>query len=79
MRPIALIVSSLLVLLAACGEKPQELAGGKVKGSAPGWQGPATPFTAPGWKPGDANSWEQHMQTRAQRGQNEYTRVGAGG
>jgi hypothetical protein len=65
------------VALAACGEKPQELAGMKIKGGAPDWQGPSTPYTAPGWKVGDERSWQQHMQVRAQ-GQNEFTRIGAG-
>jgi hypothetical protein len=62
--------------LAACSEKPQELAGGKIKGSAPDWQGPATPFTSPGWKVGDEPSWSEHMKVRAQQGQNEFTRIG---
>ena len=78
MRTLIVLTFATLAL-AACGEKPQELAGGKIKGSAPGWQGPATPFTAAGWKPGDELSWDQHMRTRAQQGQNDYARIGAGG
>jgi hypothetical protein len=72
---VALMLSVLL--LAACGERPQSLAGKQVKGSEAAWQGPATAFTAPGWKVGDQDSWAQHMQVRAQ-GQNEYVRIGAG-
>ena len=77
MRAAGVVTASLL-MLAACGEKPQELAGGSIKGSGPEWQGPATPFTAPGWKPGDEAGWQRQLQTRTQRGQNEYTRIGAG-
>jgi hypothetical protein len=62
---------------AGCGERPQQLAGKQLKGSAPSWQGPASPFTASGWKVGDESSWQQHMQVRAQ-GQNEFVRIGAG-
>ena len=32
--------------LAACGEKPQSLAGKQISGSPPSWQGPSTVFTA---------------------------------
>lgn len=63
--------------LAGCGERPQTVAGQQIKGSAPSWQGPATAFTAPGWKVGDQGSWTQQMQTRAQ-GQNEYSRIAPG-
>jgi hypothetical protein len=31
-------------------------------------------YSTPGWKAGDATSWEEHMRTRAQ-GQNEYSKV----
>jgi hypothetical protein len=71
-------VACVLLLLAACSEQPQELAGGKVRPGAPDWQGPATPFTASGWKVGDEKSFDEHMKVRAQ-GQNEFVRIGAGG
>jgi hypothetical protein len=51
------------------------LAGQKIRGSAPNWQGPATVFTVSGWKVGDERSWDAHMQTRAQA-QNERVRLG---
>lgn len=76
MKRIIVIAASAL-LLAACGEKPQSLAGKQIHGSEPSWQGPVTRFTEPGWKVGDQNSWTQHMQARAQ-GQNESVRIGAG-
>jgi hypothetical protein len=72
-------------LLAACTEQPQTNMQG-VKHDAPPWTGTSngtaaaqpgggTAFTAPGWQVGDKASWEQHMKTRAQNGQNEYTRT----
>ena len=33
-------------------------------------------YAAPGWKAGDATSWEEQMRTRTQSGQNEYVRSG---
>ncbi len=74
MKTVVVLMMSALAL-AACSERPQELAGKKIKGSAPDWQGPATAYTASGWKVGDERSWEQHMQVRAQ-GQNEFSRTG---
>jgi hypothetical protein len=68
-------LSALTLGLVACGERPQELAGRQIRGSAPNWQGPATVFTASGWKVGDERSWDAHMQTRAQA-QNEQVRLG---
>ena len=61
-------------LLAACGDKPQTLQSGvKVDGQV--FQGTATQFAAPAWKQGDKVSWEQHLKTRTQQGQNEYNKV----
>lgn len=62
-------------LLAACGEKPQTA--GTRKADTAAWQGAADGYVAPGWKAGDAVSWEQQLKTRAQQGQNEYTRAAA--
>ena len=59
--------------LAACGEKPQAMA--HEKAGMPAYQGPATAFTAAGFKPGDATGWEAQMRTRSQ-GQDEYSRAG---
>ena len=64
--------------LGACGEKPQELSGRKIPGSAASWQGPTTSFTVSGWKVGDESSWDAHMRVRAQA-QNEQVRLGASG
>jgi hypothetical protein len=71
----ALTLSALALGLGACAERPQELAGNKIRGSSPSWQGPATVFTVSGWKVGDERSWNTQMQVRAQ-GQNELVRLG---
>ncbi|BCN40302.1 lipoprotein [Alicycliphilus denitrificans] len=60
-------------VLAACGEKPQTGAG--VQHGAPLYQGTGSQFMAPGWKAGDAGSWQQELKARMQHGQNEYNRV----
>jgi hypothetical protein len=76
-------MAAAALLLGACGEKPQTNAEG-VKYDAPPWtgtssgtkrEGGGTVFTAPGWKVDDKASWEQELKTRAQNGQNEYTRT----
>jgi hypothetical protein len=61
------------VLLAACAEKPQTTTR-KADGRA--YEGTNDGHSVPGWKAGDAASWEQQMKNRAQ-GQNEYTRTSA--
>jgi hypothetical protein len=60
--------------LAACGEKPQTLAHRTSDGRA--FEGPATAYTAAGWKPGDAAGWEAQMRTRS-LGQDDYVRAPA--
>jgi ABC-type glycerol-3-phosphate transport system substrate-binding protein len=65
-------------MLAACGERPQELSGKTLKGSMPAWDGPKTEFTVPGWTVGDRASWDKQMQARAQT-MNEYQRRADGG
>ena len=62
-----------VLALAACGEKPQTGAG--VPHVAPLYQGTGSQFMAPGWKAGDANSWQQELKVRTQNGQNEYNRI----
>lgn len=69
----AALAAPLVLLLAACGDKPQELTAGKSGDAA--FQGVgASKFAAPGWKAGDKNAWEQHLKVRAQSGQNEYSK-----
>ena len=86
MRRAALAATAILSaasLLAACGEKPQTNAEGVRHDAAP-WTGTAngaqkegggTAFTTQGWKVGDKASWQEQLKTRAQNGQNEYTRT----
>ena len=63
-------------LLAGCGEKPQVLSAPGKKADAQAWQGEATPYTAAGFKPGDAAAWEAQIRSRNEN-QNEYTRAPA--
>ena len=85
MKParLAFVAVAAATLLAACGERQQTNTAG-VKHDAAPWtgtssgtkhEGGGTVFTAPGWKVGDKASWEQELKTRAQNGQNEYTRT----
>lgn len=68
-----LVVAASVLLLVACGEKPQisKTAGNDV---AP-YQGAANEFVAAGWKPGDRTSWELSLKARAQNTQNEYSKT----
>jgi len=61
-----------LVLLAACGEKPQTA--GTRKSDEQPWQGVAGQTAQAGFKAGDQAAWEEQLRMRTQRGQNEYTR-----
>lgn len=70
-----LIVLSMALTAVACSEKPQAATHRKADGHA--FEGSVnTEFTAPGWKPGDATSWDLQMKTRSQN-QNEYSRTSA--
>ena len=76
-RRASLLISAMtaLLVLSACGEKPQNLGTGLIKKDAPAFQGAQEPFVAAGWKPGDKTSWEQGLKARAQNTQNEYTKI----
>lgn len=77
-RPQLLLGVLALGALVACGERPQDLAENGNARSAPAYQGTGVAsFTAPGWKAGDEKSWAQELRTRGERGQNDYTRIGA--
>ncbi len=73
MKRSLFLLLPLLLAVAACGEKPQTANGARVDAAA--YTGTGSNFTAPGWKPGDRNSWEQHMKVRTQQGQNEYNKI----
>jgi hypothetical protein len=68
-----LTIVAAAVLLAACGEVKQDLAG--AKSDAPSHSGTGKAFVESGWKPGDKASWESKLKARGQYGQNEYNRV----
>lgn len=68
------LATGAAALSAACGDQTQTI-GSNVKVDAQAFQGTGMPYASPGWKQGDRTSWEQHLKTRAQQGQNEYTKV----
>lgn len=68
-------VITVLAGLSACAEKPQTTERRSVGTAANAGTG-GGPYTQPGWKAGDATSWEEHMRSRTQNGQNEYVRSG---
>ncbi len=62
--------------LSACGEKPQEMGG--VRSDAAPYTGVGkSQYAQGGWTTGDKTSWEQQLKSRAQYGQNDYTRMGS--
>ncbi|MGQ3001170.1 MAG: hypothetical protein ACT6UH_12115 [Hydrogenophaga sp.] len=79
MRRFALTttVAAALLALTACGEKPQEMNAAGVKQDNAPYQGVgSSQYANTNWKAGDKTSWEQQLKTRAQYGQNDYTRMG---
>jgi hypothetical protein len=72
-----LVVAATLAM-AACGEKPQAIDhSGVAKRDVKASQGAQNAFVAPGWTAGDDTSWQTQLRTRAQQGQNEYSRAAA--
>lgn len=63
----------LVAVLSACAEKPQTI--GKRTGGEPAFAGTGGgSYTDGGWTVGDQTSWEEHLRSRTQSGQNEYVR-----
>ncbi|MBA4261599.1 MAG: hypothetical protein C0443_06130 [Comamonadaceae bacterium] len=62
-------------MLTACGEKPQETTTNASQDAAPYTGVGKSQYQQPGWTVGDRNSWEQQLKTRAQYGQNDYSRI----
>ena len=60
------------LLLAACGDKPQNMV--HRKSDTPASAGADAAYTAGTWKAGDVAAWEAQLKTRSQ-GQNEYSRA----
>ncbi len=59
--------------LSACTEKPQT-ASQRKSDQAP-YATASGAYTAGNWKEGDSKAWERQLNTRAQNGQNEYSRA----
>jgi hypothetical protein len=75
---LAAVAGTVLASMAlvACGEQPQELQGQGIKNDKAPYTGVGqSQYAEGGWKPGDRNSWEQQLKTRAQYGQNDYARM----
>lgn len=68
--------AGLVLMLAACSEKPQTAGTPKQDQQAYAGTGVAA-FTAPGWSPGDKTGWASAQKARQQYGQNEYNRTTA--
>jgi hypothetical protein len=68
---LVLILGALA--LAGCGEKPQSLGGAK-QDAAP-YTGTGKAYAEQNWKAGDKTSWESQLRTRAQSGQNDYSKT----
>jgi hypothetical protein len=70
------LMLAAVLALSACGDKPQALnAGSASKLDAAAFTGTGSAFVDKGWKPGDKASWEQHLKTRMQNGQNDYSKA----
>ena len=67
-----LLLPLFAIVLAGCGEKVQTIPVGDArKTDSQAWQNKDTRYLAPGWTPGDQNSWNAQLANRAQ-GQNDY-------
>jgi hypothetical protein len=62
-----------LVMLSACGDKPQGL-GGIKSDAAPHTGVGSSQYVIPGWKAGDKTAWEQQLRARS-LGQNDYAKA----
>lgn len=72
MRVISFMAAA--VVLTACGEKDQSLAGSSIKSDVKAYQGVNSPYLQKGWTTGDKVSWEKQMRDRGQF-QNEYNKT----
>lgn len=70
---IAAVVAAAATL-AACADREQTIESGVITDTA-AFQGTGKVYAVPGWKQGDKASWEQHLKTRTQMGQNDYAKV----
>jgi hypothetical protein len=66
------LAGMVAILLVGCGEKVQTIPpAGERKADTAVWQTKDKRFLAPGWTPGDQNSWNAQLADRTQ-GQNDY-------
>ncbi len=73
----SIVMAAGALALGACGDKPQEMNSAGVKQDGAPYQGVGqSQYAHTGWKAGDKASWEQQLKSRAQYGQNDYTRMG---
>jgi major membrane immunogen (membrane-anchored lipoprotein) len=71
MKRISLILLSVGALT-ACGEATQTLG---TKNDATAYSGATNSYVEAGWTAGNKTSWEQHLRTRAQYGQDDHSRA----
>ena len=75
-RLSVMAVLAAATVLVACSDKPQALnAGSACKQDATAFSGTGSAYMDKGWKAGDKASWEQHLKTRMQNGQNDYSKA----
>ena len=66
------LLGMVAIVLAGCGERVQTIPpGGDRKSDTAAWENKDKRFLAPGWTPGNQNSWNAQLVDRAQ-GQNDY-------
>ncbi len=72
MSAARLLIQLFVVAVVGCGERVQTIPVGTTKKvDARAWQNKDSRYLAPGWTPGDENSWNTQLANRAQ-GQNDY-------
>lgn len=70
---VTVSLAAVAAVLVGCGEKPQTASG--IKSDDPPYAGTGiASFTDRGWESGDKTAWAQHLKSRLQYGQNEYSR-----
>ncbi|HMS25792.1 MAG TPA: hypothetical protein PKC80_00235 [Burkholderiaceae bacterium] len=78
MKTTFLIICATLFALTACSDRQQTAATPR-KDAAPYTGTGVASFTQSGWKagetPADKAAWEQHLKSRMQYSQNDYTRA----
>jgi hypothetical protein len=75
-RPRSFFIAAAVLAalgLSACGDREQTIGASTSKGvGGNAWDvSSKDPYVAPGWKPGDKASWEDHLRRRTQM-QNDY-------